>query len=46
MTFERFDFPADKACTYCDKYGYTSKVLVNGTLVRLCETHISSNEVG
>jgi len=39
------NFPMDKVCSYCDKYGYTSKVLQNGNLVRLCEIHVNCSQL-
>jgi hypothetical protein len=40
------NFPIEKVCSYCDKYGYTSKMLKDGTLVRLCEIHIHCSQLG
>ena len=39
------NLPVDKACSFCDKYGYTSKVLQNGKLVRLCEIHVNCSQL-
>lgn len=38
-------FPEDNECSYCDNYGYTSKVLQNGKLVRLCEIHVNCSQL-
>lgn len=43
---ESCTFETNKKCSYCDKYGYTSKTLKDGTLVRLCEIHINCSQLG
>ena len=43
---ESCTFELNKKCSYCDKYGYTSKILKDGTLVRLCEIHINCSQLG
>lgn len=43
---ESCTFELSKKCSYCDKYGYTSKLLKDGTLVRLCEIHINCGQLG
>jgi hypothetical protein len=40
------NLPVEKKCSYCDKYGYTSKMLKDGTFVRLCEIHVNCSQLG